>query len=47
MKVFIITTTADITSKDIQDFIWMNTEGEFALTVAEIAGAKTDKIIQV
>lgn len=36
MKVFIVTTTADLTSKDIQDYIWMNEDGTYNLTVTEV-----------
>lgn len=42
MKVFIVTTTADITPKDIQNFIWMNVEGEFTLNVIEVGDNKTN-----
>ena len=43
MKTFIITTTLDITPKDIQDYIWMNEDAEFALTVVEVEGVKSEE----
>lgn len=44
MKVFIVTTTADITPEDIQDYIWMNVDGGFSLKVQEFTGVKHDTI---
>lgn len=37
IKVFVITTTANLSPKDIQDYIWMNVDGNFSLSVAELA----------
>ena len=40
MKVFtvVINGKDDITVKDIQDYIWMNLDGEFTMEVAGIEG---------
>jgi hypothetical protein len=43
MKVFMITIESpeDITSKDLQDFIWMNVK-DIKMTIVEITGVKSE-----